>query len=249
MLSVVPKVPYATPPHPYIPTSRGRYGVLSNMLPHVSYETLLDKSIHMSLYTVSLMAFENLGMVFCSRITALTRPSASIIYFEPFCTRMADDNNTSDGGIDGGPSGCTILEIIDLLSLVAFLLAWMFGAVWWLDRVSAAKKRGTTIEDTDGRTLPAALGGGFNHEPTRLRRSKYVARAISAPAVKAFRRVSRATRAPPLAPKSASDPTGLASLERVADVDSTHVSSEAVRIPLASEAVEVVTAAPDHLTK
>ena len=118
-----------------------KFGVLGNIMPHVSYETLLDKAIHHALYIVSLMALENFVMVFCSRMPHLNRPGgAELYYYAPICS------NVTNWPEDGELGGCTFLETMDNICFFVFLGLWLLSMVWLGWAVHVAQQRGSDLE-------------------------------------------------------------------------------------------------------
>ena len=124
-----------------------KFGVLGNILPHVSYETLLDISIHNALYIVSGMALENFVMVACSRVPALKRPRAQLYYFEPLCMTEPEDSDFESGADSAPQPGCTVLEIVDVACFFIFLVLWVLSMLWLYWKKREADQQGTDLEE------------------------------------------------------------------------------------------------------
>ena len=135
------------------------------MLPHVCYETLLDKSIENLTYIIAFMALENLLMTLLARISYQSwelKNQAFVLH--PFCPNTTGVHNIF--GEEREIVGCHLLGFIDWACLLFCLFGlWPASILWLLYRRRQAMKTGSEIEEvTEEDKYPPALGGGRSTE-------------------------------------------------------------------------------------
>lgn len=148
-----------------------KYSVLSNMMPHVSYDTLLDKTVDHLTNIIKLIAVEQLIMALLLRLAADLNEPISTFDGWAFCNPEAQVY-------------CSPLKMLDLLFGACVIFVFVPSSfIWFRVQRNLAMQRGSEIEmggrkfvrgslfSKQGRqtcrTRPAALGYGRSREDLR----------------------------------------------------------------------------------